>query len=153
MVLRSIDFLWYYGKIQALIDNSYAVNAVQLTEEEREIEELIDSMKNAKKKVIKEGVLYKYNENAKFPRILSGGFVVNSRNIQGNNEFHTYQISKINTLKPEHQNVGEGSYSSELDLFIQGSGIILPRYMLCSSIGTFGDTNVAHRNLPSTSLF
>ncbi len=51
MVLRSMEFLWRYGKLKALMEDSWASLKPQLSEEEREIEELIDSIKTCKKKV------------------------------------------------------------------------------------------------------
>ncbi len=151
--LRSLDFLSYYGKLKAAIDRSTADAVPQMSEEEREIEDLIDSIKSAKKKVIKDGTLYKYNgANSALPK-LTGAGVVLARKGMISDERKAFQILGLEGAVAAAGEKPEQNTDQELNAIVRSAEAAQKRYVYASSVGRFAEARELNNYIPTTSLF
>jgi len=91
-----MDFMKYYGKLKSLvIDKNFTMlNSQIISEEEREITDLIQSIELGKKKILKEGILYKYQVN-EMPRIIGAGYVTINKNLETDSKKQTFLLESL----------------------------------------------------------
>eukprot|EP00826_Nyctotherus_ovalis_P034285 TRINITY_DN2831_c0_g2_i1.p2 TRINITY_DN2831_c0_g2~~TRINITY_DN2831_c0_g2_i1.p2 ORF type:complete len:147 (+),score=55.18 TRINITY_DN2831_c0_g2_i1:1495-1935(+) len=146
MGLASFNYLKHYGRLKSVIEISNVEDMRTLSEEEQEIEDLIQSIESAKRKIVKEGVLYKYKVNDSLK--LTGAGVVT--NVKGSNNKQTFQIM---SLTRKGSKAEQEQTDSELEDEIREMEKNQERFVYSSCLGGIERANVMAGYTPVTSLF
>lgn len=147
MGLASLKCLKHCGRLKSVVEASNAENTCTLSEEEQEIEDLIQSIESAKRKIVKEGVLYKYRVNDSL-KLTGAGVVICPKGKSSSKQ--TFQMISLDRKGDKAE---QEQTDSELEDEVRELEKNQERFVYSGCLGGIERASLMASYTPVTSLF